>query len=67
MRSRLIKWVSVHYHGLFVAFHENQISVARQERDWIAVEHAMDRRDHHVKALVRLAIGQRRYSGDDAA
>jgi hypothetical protein len=50
-----------------VAFHENQIAVARQERDWIAVEHAMNRRDHHTRQLVNLVVGQRRYSNDDAA
>ncbi len=61
------RWIRVHWHGWMVAFHENQISVARQERDWIAVEHAMARRDHHVKKLVNLAIGQRRYPDNDAA
>ncbi len=61
------RWIKSHWHGLWVALHENQIAVARQEHDWIAVEHAMARRDHHVRRLVNLAIGQRRYPDNDAA
>lgn len=50
---RLFRWALRNYHEAMVAFWENQIDVARHERDWEALDRALDRKHHHERALVR--------------
>jgi hypothetical protein len=40
-------WISRHWHLFWIAIHQWQIDVGEQERDWDAVDHAIDRRTYH--------------------
>jgi hypothetical protein len=47
-------WIRRTFHSWLAGFWELQIETARRERDWIAVDHAITRRDHHEAALLRV-------------
>jgi hypothetical protein len=53
------RWLARNWHEFFAAYWENQIAVARREHDWIVLDHAIDRRNHHERALVKAELAGR--------
>jgi len=47
------------YHEAMVAFWDARLETARHERDWSAVDLALDRKHHHERALMHDALAGR--------
>lgn len=50
------RWLARNWHELLAAYWQHQMDVARREHDWIVLDHAIDRRNHHELALVKAEL-----------